>query len=165
MLADPGVAFRPVPVLYQDFLTHCRLKRLRGAETDMAAFRRRLSLARAGVSEADADERWQAVLAASEALPEDMQGVFLMLARAARDGADCPSDAELAKAYGSHSPSRGRFLLGYMAERHLLAAEADFRGNRVVTILATGWRTIQRAKPLKLDEARQRRAARMATKY
>ncbi|KAB0682575.1 ATP-binding protein [Aureimonas leprariae] len=165
MLADPASAFRPVPVLYQDFLTHCRLKRLRGAETDMAAFRRRLSLARAGVTAADADEAWQTVLDASDALPEDMQGVFLMLARAARDSADCPDDAALARAYGSHSPSRGRFLLGYMAERGLLTAEADFRGNRVVTILSTGWRAVQKAKPLKLDDARARRAARQSTKF
>ncbi|WP_152044670.1 ATP-binding protein [Aureimonas psammosilenae] len=165
MLADPDAAFRPVPVLFQDFLTHCRLKRLRGAETDMAAFRRRLSLARAGVTEDVADERWQAVIHHSDALPEDMQGVFLMLARAARDGADCPSDEALARAYGSHSPSRGRFLLGFMAERNFITVEADFRGNRVVTILSTGWRTVQRAKPMKLDDARARRAARLSTKF
>ncbi|GGD99842.1 ATP-binding protein [Aureimonas endophytica] len=164
MLADPDAAFRPVPVLFQDFLTHCRLKRLRGAETDMAAFRRRLSLARAGVTEDVADESWQAVIAASDALPEDMQGVFLMLARAARDGADCPTDEALARAYGSHSPSRGRFLLGFMAERGLVKVEQDFKGNRVVTILPTGWRLVQRGKPVKVDEARARRAARLTTK-
>ncbi len=164
MLADPDAAFRPVPVLYQDFLTHCRLKRLRGAETDMAAFRRRLSRARAGIGETAPDEAWQAALDATDALPEDMQGVFLMLARAAREGADCPTNEALAKAYGSHSPSRGRFLLDFMAERGPLAVETDFRGNRVVTVLATGWRTVQRAQPLKIDEARQRRAARLAGK-
>ncbi|HEY9057638.1 MAG TPA: ATP-binding protein, partial [Aurantimonas sp.] len=113
MLEDPDAAFRPVPVLYQDFLTHCRLKRLRGAETDMAAFRRRLSLARAGVSVETEDEAWQAVVARASDLPEEMQGVYMMLARAARDGAECPSDEALARAYGSHSPSRGRFLLSF----------------------------------------------------
>ncbi|MCW4116385.1 ATP-binding protein [Aurantimonas sp. MSK8Z-1] len=162
MLADPEAAFRPVPVLYQDFLVHCRLKRLRGAETDMAAFRRRLSLARAGVSEAGEDEDWQAVLARAEDLPEEMQGVYLMLARAARDGEACPDDAALAKAYGSHSPSRGRFLLGFMAERGFITAETDFRGNRVVTICGTPWRCSQAGEPVKLDEARLRRQARLA---
>jgi hypothetical protein len=166
MLTDPEAAFRPVPILYQDFLVHCRLKRLGGAETDMPAFRRRLSLARAGVSDEDADEEWQGVIQRSEALPEEMQGVYLMLARAARDGEECPDDAALARAYGSHSPSRGRFLLGFMAERGFITAEADFRGNRVVTIAGTPWRAAQRGNAPKLppamEEARLRRAARLS---
>ncbi|MEF2549494.1 ATP-binding protein [Aurantimonas sp. E1-2-R+4] len=163
MLEDPDAAFRPVPVLYQDFLTHCRLKRLRGAETDMAAFRRRLSLARAGVSVETEDEAWQAVVGRAADLPEEMQGVYMMLARAARDGVECPSDEALARAYGSHSPSRGRFLLSFMDERGLITADADFRGNRVVTIAGTDWRTcLPEVKHDALDEARARRAARLA---
>jgi hypothetical protein len=163
MLEDPDAAFRPVPVLYQEFLTHCRLKRLRGVETDMAAFRRRLSLARAGVSTETEDEEWQAVIERAGDLPEEMQGVYMMLARAARDGSQCPSDAALARAYGSHSPSRGRFLLGFMAERGLITAEADFRGNRVVTIAGTDWRTsLPQVRLDALDEARARRAERLA---
>ncbi|WP_102959995.1 ATP-binding protein [Mangrovicella endophytica] len=167
MLEDPEAAYRPVPILYQDFLTHCRLKRLRGADTDMAAFRRRLSLARAGISADAEDEEWAEVVARSEALPEEMQGVYLMLARAARDSAPCPPDEALARAYGSHSPSRGRFLLSFMTDRGFITADMDFRGNRVVTIAGTGWRTgaVQQAaaaKPTALDEARARRAARLA---
>ncbi|MFD2236747.1 ATP-binding protein [Aureimonas populi] len=140
LIADPEAAFRPVPVLYQDFLVHCRLKRVPAGETDMAVFRRRLALARAGI-EGEESEEWRTVVERSEALPEDMQGVYLMVARAARDGQPCPEDGALAKAYGSHSPSRGRFLLTYMAERGFIAVETDFRGNRVVTIAGSGWRT------------------------
>ena len=165
MLEDPDAAFRPVPVLYQDFLTHCRLKRLRGAETDMNAFRRRLSLARAGVSSQADDADWQAVVDRAGDLPEEMQGVYMMLARAARDGVEAPGDEALARAYGSHSPSRGRFLLGYMSERGLIEADADFRGNRVVRVSGTDWRT--RLPAVKLDpqdEARARRAARLAAR-
>ena len=165
MLEDPDAAFRPVPVLYQEFLTHCRLKRLRGAETDMTAFRRRLSLARAGVSSETEDEDWQAVVHRAGDLPEEMQGVYMMLARAARDGVECPSDAALARAYGSHSPSRGRFLLSFMTERGLITADADFRGNRVVTIAGTDWRTrLPTVRLDPVDEARARRAARMTTR-
>ncbi|MER0238805.1 ATP-binding protein [Fulvimarina sp. MAC8] len=163
MLDDPDAAFRPVPILYQEFLTHCRLKRLRGAETDMGAFRRRLSLARAGIAGDETDGEWADVVAVSSELPEEMQGVFMMLARAARDEAECPSDAMLAKAYGSHSPSRGRFLLSFMEERGLITVEKDFRGNRIVAISATGWRTKLPEVTLdSIDEARARRAARMA---
>ncbi|WAJ29264.1 ATP-binding protein [Antarcticirhabdus aurantiaca] len=165
MLADPDAAFRPVPVLYQDFLVHCRLKRLRGVETDMAAFRRRLAMARAGLSGAAGDDpEWENALARGIDLPEDMQGVYAMILRAARDGADCPSDAALAQAYGSHSPSRGRFILSFMAERGLIRSEADFRGNRVVTIPGTPWRTAPQTALKKVaspaDEARARRLAR-----
>ncbi|TFF23341.1 ATP-binding protein [Jiella endophytica] len=163
MLDDPEAAFRPVPVLYQEFLTHCRLKRISGAATDMTAFRRRLSLARAGIGEATDDPEWQTVIERAGELPEEMQGVFMMLARAARDEAECPSDEALARAYGSHSPSRGRFLLSFMDERGLIKADRDFRGNRVVTIAGTEWRTrLPQVSLDSIDEARARRAARLA---
>ncbi|MFC0191689.1 ATP-binding protein [Aureimonas pseudogalii] len=141
LMADPEAAFRPVPMLYQDFLTHCRLKRITDTGLDMAGFRRKLALARAGVGADGEDAGWSEVVQRSEELPDDMQGVYLLLAKAARDGQPCPGDDVLAKAYGSHSPSRGRFLLTYMAERGYIAAETDFRGNRVVEIAGHGWRT------------------------
>ncbi|WP_082675482.1 ATP-binding protein [Aureimonas ureilytica] len=141
LMADPEAAFRPVQMLYQDFVTHCRLKRVGDGGLDMAGFRRRLALARAGVGSGGEDEGWAEVVRRSEELPEDMQGVYLLLAKAARDGEPCPSDEVLARAYGSHSPSRGRFLLTYMSERFYIAAETDFRGNRVVSIAGTDWRT------------------------
>ena len=141
LLSDPEAAFRPVPLLYQDFQFHCRLKKLGTFGQDMSSFRRRLALARAGITAEEGDEAWQQVLAVSESLPEEMQGVFLMIARAAREGAVCPPDEALARAYGSHSPSRGRWLLTYMAEQGLIRSEADFRGNRTVAIAGVGWRT------------------------
>ena len=141
LLSDPDAAFRPVPLVYQDFQVHCRLRRLGDVAQDMSMFRRRLALARAGIGAGDGDAAWADVLAASETLPEEMQGVFLMVARAARDGEACPTDAALAQAYGSHSPSRGRYVLSYMAERGLIVAETDFRGNRLVAVAGTGWRT------------------------
>ncbi|KAA0972224.1 ATP-binding protein [Aureimonas fodinaquatilis] len=141
LLADPEAAFRPVPVLYQDFLVHCRLQRISGGQTDMLSFRRRLALTRAGVNDDTEDDEWQEVIARSEQLPEDMQGVYMMLARAAREGEPCPNDEVLAKAYGSHSPSRGRFLLTYMADRGFISCETDFRGQRVVMIAGSDWRT------------------------
>lgn len=141
ILSEPEAAFRPVPVIYQDFAFHCRLRRLGEVAQDMPSFRRRLALARAGVGTDEGDEAWSAVLATAEDLPEEMQGVFLMVARAAREGEACPSDDVLARAYGSHSPSRGRWLLSYMAERGVIVSETDFRGQRTVIVTGTGWRT------------------------
>lgn len=141
ILADPESAFRPLALIYQDFQFHCRLKKLGAFGADMSAFRRRLAIARAGVDADGGDEPWGEVLAMSESLPEEMQGVFLLVARAARDEAACPTDEALARAYGSHSPSRGRWLLGFMAERGHIAVDVDFRGFRIVRIAGVGWKT------------------------
>ncbi|HEY9215648.1 MAG TPA: ATP-binding protein, partial [Ancylobacter sp.] len=56
-------------------------------------------------------------------------------------GAPSPADDALARAYGSRSPSRGRWLLTYMEERGHLVCEADFKGRRVVRFPALGWKT------------------------
>ncbi len=148
ILADPEVAFRPVPLVYQDFLFQLPMKKLGDYGTDMFDFRRRLAIARAGVEADGGDDDWQAVIGMAESLPEEMQGVFLMLARAARDEEPCPDEA-LARAYGSHSPSRGRWLLTYMAEQGHIVCDADFRGLRTVVIAASAGarrRTARRAR-------------------
>lgn len=141
ILGDPETPFRPAAIVYQDFLFHCRVRKLADHGQDLVTFRRRLALARAGIEAATADEDWRAVLDLAETLPEEMHGVFLMVARAARDRAPCPPDADLAHAYGSHSPSRGRWLLTFMTERGLIRSEIDFRGNRTVVLAGVGWRT------------------------
>ncbi len=56
-------------------------------------------------------EGWQQALSLSEGLPDDLQGVFLVVAQAAISGEACPSDATLARAYGTHSARRARRLL------------------------------------------------------
>src|SRR3546814_20288686 len=48
ILDDPDAAYRSIAVLYQDFLVRCRLHRLTGEPLDLATFRRRLTIARAG---------------------------------------------------------------------------------------------------------------------
>ena len=166
ILSDPEAAFRPLPVLFHDFQFHCRLRRLGEVGQDMSLFRRRLALARAGIGTEGGDDEWGRVIALAESLPEEMQGVFLMVARAARDEVPCPSDAVLAQAYGSHSPSRGRWLLSYMAERGLIVCETDFRGNRIVAVAGVGWRTKPAGGQPSLRSGRTRSAvatARMVT--
>jgi len=74
-------------------------------------------------------------------LPEDMHGVFLMLARAAHDGAPCPSDAAVARAYGTHSAGRARRIIAYMEERGVIVCRNDFRNNRIMAFPDLGWET------------------------
>jgi hypothetical protein len=132
ILEDPDAGFRSDAVLYQDFLVRCRIRRVPGEPLQLAGFRRRLAVARAGVDGNAGGEVWSQALALSETLPDDLQGVFLMVARAATNRDPCPSDATLARAYGSHSPRRARRLLAYFEERGLLVVRTDFHGLRVV---------------------------------
>ena len=133
IVQDPDAAYRSVAVLYQDFLVRCRIHRVPGGAIDLAAFKRRLAIARAGADdELAADDAWQKALKMSETLTDDIQGVFLIVARAALAGDPCPSDAALARAYGTHSPSRARRLLTYFEERGLLVVRTDFHGQRIV---------------------------------
>ena len=70
-----------------------------------------------------------------------MQGVFLIVAQAAVTGAPCPSDAALARAYGTHSLSRARRLITYFEERGLLVVRTDFKGMRIVNFPDLGCET------------------------
>jgi len=143
ILADPDAAFRSVAVLYQDFLVRCRIHRIGAEALDLAAFRRRLAMARAGVDAETANSPdWERAMAAAAELPdEDIRGVFLLLARAALEGAPCPSDAAIARACGSHSPGRARRLLAYMERRDFIVCREDRDGNRIVALPGLGWET------------------------
>ncbi len=153
ILDDPDAAFRSDAVLYQDFLVRCRIRRVPGEPLPLPGFRRRLAVARAGVDERSADgEAWATALTLSEGLPDDLQGVFLMVARAAMNKEPCPSDATLARAYGSHSPRRARRLLAYFEERGLLVARTDFHGKRVLAFPDLGCETAP-GDPDAADEA------------
>ncbi|HQU11570.1 MAG TPA: ATP-binding protein [Acidiphilium sp.] len=142
LLADPEAGFRPVGVLYQDFLVRCRIEALGAAAPDLAAFRRMLTRARAGISAAMAEDAvWQDVLVRAAILPEDMQGIYLMIARAARDGLPCPGDPAIARAYGTRSLGRARRLLAYMEEQGLIVCQLDGAGRRIVTLVELAWAT------------------------
>jgi len=142
ILEDPDAAFRTDAVLYQDFLVRCRIRRVAGEPLQLAAFRRKLAVARAGVDrETAGGETWTTALSLSESLPEDLQGVFLVVAQAAVSGAPCPSDATLARTYGSHSPRRARRLITYFEERNLLVVRTDFHGKRVLAFPDLGCET------------------------
>ena len=142
ILADPEAGFRAIGVLYQDFLVRCRIEGLGAGAPDLGAFRRMLTRARAGISaEMAEDDVWQDVSARAAILPEDMQGIFMMIARAARDGAPCPGDAAIARAYGTRSLGRARRVLTYMEEQGLIVCQLDGGGRRIVTLVELAWAT------------------------
>lgn len=67
--------------------------------------------------------------------------MFLVLARAAVEALPCPSDATLARAYGTHSTGRARRLLTYFEERGLLVVRMDLRNQRIVAFPDLGAET------------------------
>jgi len=133
ILDDPHSSYRTDSVLYQDFLVRARMRRLPGPPLSLSEFRRRAAISRSGVdTETAASDAWATALSLSVNVSDDLQGVFLMMAKAAIAGEPCPSDARIARAYGTHSARRARRLLGYFEEQGLIVVHADFSGKRIV---------------------------------
>jgi DNA helicase HerA-like ATPase len=142
IIADEGESFRPAAVLFQDFGVRCRMRGLADSGLDLAGFRTRLSLARAGLYEAIGEDDPMADAAReAEALPEDARGVFLLIARAALERVPCPSDAEIARVYGTHSTGRAKRLLGFLESQGAIVIRIDLRGGRAIALPALGWTT------------------------
>jgi len=142
ILDDREAAFRSVAVLYQDFLVRCRIRRVSGEPLNLNAFRRRLAVARAGVDTATAEgTEWDRAVAFAADLAEDIQGIYLLIARAAMEGSPCPPDGEIARACGSRSPGRARRLIAYMESRNIVVTRNDPRGLRIIALPDLGWET------------------------
>ncbi|PWC33667.1 ATP-binding protein [Azospirillum sp. TSO35-2] len=140
VLADPEAPYRSLAVLYQDFLVRCRGRGVDGDRLALPAFRRKLAAARAGAGSGD-DPAWERATGVAATLAEDIQPVFLLLARAALDHAPCPSDADVARACGSRSKGRGRRLLTYMEQRGFIASRGGLGNTRAISLPALGWET------------------------
>ena len=138
IVAEAGSAYQPGAALYQDFLLRCRMRGLSAAALDLAGFRRRLAMARAGI---ERTTDWEEALAIGAALPDEMLGPFLLLARAARDGGECPADAAMAEAYGTSSTGRARRLISYMEEQGVVVSRVDLSGKRSISLPHLGWTT------------------------
>ncbi len=133
ILDDPQSAYRTDAVLYQDFLVRARMRRIAGTPMALSEFRRQVAITRSGVDvEMAASEHWQTALELSKSVSDDLQGVFLLLVKSALGEEPCPSDARIARAYGTHSARRARRLLGYFEEKELVVVHADFSGKRIV---------------------------------
>jgi hypothetical protein len=140
IVADADSGARSASVLYQDFTVRCRMAGVGKPPLDLTQFTRRLSMARAGIY-ADEDDSWAPALEAASLLPDDMLGPFLLVARAAREGAPCPTDEAIAASYGTASLGRARRLLQYIESRDLIVSRTDLAGKRSIAIPRLGWAT------------------------
>uniref|UniRef100_UPI000472902E ATP-binding protein n=1 Tax=Komagataeibacter kakiaceti TaxID=943261 RepID=UPI000472902E len=142
ILRDEDAGFRPVHVLYQDFLVRCRIEGMGRDALDMPRFRRLLAVARAGVdSETAQSDQWRQAERMASALPDDIQGIFLLIAHAAIQTLPCPPDSVIARTYGTHSLGRARRQLTYLEEQNMIVLRHDGLGRRSAAIIGPGWET------------------------
>lgn len=142
ILAEPEAGFRAVDILYQEFVVRCRIEGLGSAAPNLSIFRRMLTCARAGLpSNMEENIEWQEASLRAGILPDDMQGVFLLIARAAKENLPCPSDTAIARAYGTHSLRRARRTLAYIEEQGLVVCQIDGMGRRIVSLVELAWTT------------------------
>jgi hypothetical protein len=123
--------------LHQDFQRRCRMRGIPDPPP-LKDFRRSCALQLAGIRDAD---EWEDAIALADALPEEMLAPFLAIARAARDGAEGPSDAELARLYGTVSTGRAKRMLAFIEEAGLIVTRTDLSGKRSIGVPHLGWST------------------------
>ncbi|MBS1084725.1 ATP-binding protein [Gluconobacter sphaericus] len=141
VVAGEGSDYKPLATLYQDFQLRARIQGLSRNVLELGSFNRMLATIRAGMDrERSESEDWKQAQAIAATLPEDVQGVFLLLARTALDGETCPGDEALARAYGTHSLGRARRQLNYLEEREVIVLQDTPLGRRVA-IVGLGWQT------------------------
>ncbi|MBR0560013.1 ATP-binding protein [Neokomagataea anthophila] len=136
-----GSDYKPLATLYQDFQLRARILGLPRTILDLGNFQRLLINCRTGLERERAESsEWQQAEAMAQTLPEDVRGVFLLLARHAWDEAPCPDDDALARAYGTHSLGRARRQLNYLEEREVIVLQQTTSSRRVA-IVGIGWST------------------------
>jgi hypothetical protein len=135
VLADSDAVACTPATLYQDFTVRCRIRRLGGEAMSLSEFKRRLAVARAGVGGPVVEgPEWERAQGIAATLPDDLAGLFLLIARTAIEGAPCPSDASLARAYGTSSSGRARRMLAYLEERGAIVMRRDLRGSPIIAV-------------------------------
>ena len=140
MAGEPEATFQPAASLFQDFTLRCRMRKVGAHVGDIGRFRRRFAQAIAGISDPD-EPRWASLQQLASAVPDDLLAPFMVIARAASDGAPCPEDEDLARAYGTSSSGRIRRLLEHLEKSGLIVVRTDFQGRRSIGIPDLGLST------------------------
>jgi hypothetical protein len=142
VLADADAGTCTPATLYQDFTVRCRIRRVRGEALSLPEFKRRLAVARAEAGgEVSDGSGWEKAQEIAAGLPDDLAGLFLVVARAAIEGAPCPTDAALAEAYGTSSGGRARRMLAFLEERGAIVSRKDLRGAPIIAVPDLGAET------------------------
>ncbi|MDC8755931.1 ATP-binding protein [Erythrobacter sp. sf7] len=133
LAASEGATFRPATALFRDFAVRCRQQGIASAHVDLAAFRRLFAFALAGVDRLDEALR-QTVERMAGNVDDDVLAPYLALVIAAATGNSMPDEEELARLYGSASPSRVRRLLDHLERSGLIVVREEFGGGRSILL-------------------------------
>lgn len=125
--------FRPVTALFRDFAIRCRQQGVASAHIDITRFRRLFACEIGGLGQLEGSVRAHVedLIAGVE---DDVLAPFLAMAVAEALGAPMPDEDELARLYGSSSPSRIRRLLDHLERAGLIVVREEFGGGRIITV-------------------------------
>ena len=143
LAASEGATFRPATALFRDFAIRCRQLGIASAHVDLPGFRRLFAFALAGVDQLEEPLRGLVEQQAAR-VDDDVLAPYLALVIAAASGDPMPGEEELARLYGSASPSRVRRLLDHLERMGLIVVREDFGGERSITVPGVDeWRAEQ----------------------
>lgn len=143
LAASEGATFRPATALFRDFAIRCRQLGIASAHVDLPAFRRLFAFALAGADRLEEPLRGLVEQQAAR-VDDDVLAPYLALVIAAASGDPMPGEEELARLYGSASPSRVRRLLDHLERLGLIVVREDFGGERSITVPGVDeWRAEQ----------------------
>ena len=128
-----GATFRPATALFRDFAIRCRQNGVASAQVDLARFRRLFACEVGGLAQVEGAAR-TAIEALIETVDDDVLAPFLAMAVAASLDEPMPDENELARLYGSSSPSRIRRLLDHLERQGLIVVREEFGGERIITV-------------------------------
>ena len=134
LAAEEGATFQSSAALFRNFATRCRQQGVPGAHIDMLEFRRLFAFASAGLHQLELPLR-KSIEELAQAVPEDVLAPYLVLAVSAAKGSPAPDEDELARVYGSSSPSRIRRLLEHMERQGLIVVREEFGGGRTIIVV------------------------------
>lgn len=133
--AEDGASYRPAAALFRDFAVRCRQRGVASAHIDLPRFRRLFAFAISGLDSLTPDAR-STIAAAAEGVEDDLLAPYLAILIAAHTGRPMPGEEELARLYGSASPSRVRRLLDHLEKQGRIVVREDFGGERSITVPA-----------------------------
>ncbi|MEL7689489.1 ATP-binding protein [Citromicrobium bathyomarinum] len=134
LAAEEGATFQSSATLFRNFAQRCRQQGVPSAHVDMLEFRRLFAFAAAGLHELPQPVR-DTIEELSQAVPADVLAPYLALAVSIARGASAPDEDELARVYGTSSPSRIRRLLEHMERQGLIVVREEFGGGRTIIVV------------------------------
>ncbi len=128
-----GATFRPATALFRDFAIRCRQQGVASAQIDLARFRRMFACEIGGFGRLEGAVR-DRVESLITGVDDDVLAPYLAMLVAEVLGEPMPDEEELARLYGSSSPSRIRRLLDHLERSGLIVVREEFGGERVITV-------------------------------